>query len=100
MLETRKRNTCKVCGIVAKDRSKLKRHLKGKHNIGDDNFQCKACNKTFASSDRLKEHKRGVHLKKKDHGCEKCNKEISRPWQLKKHKCTSEEPVEGESSKE
>ena len=89
---------CESCGVVLDSTFELNVHMKIEHH-GNDNtsflndkdgkskkyFNCTQCEKVFAFSSGLSQHKRFYHGKEIDKECKKCNKVFSNANNLNTH---------------
>ena len=79
---------CKECGYAFKIKKDLKRHMLCVHKQGEKKYKCELCPTRFIVPSILREHVRVVHEKIKDYGCEDCGYTTGQRSQLRKHKKT------------
>ena len=89
--------SCSICGKKRKNNYTLLKHLTDKHRE-DVMFEqeadklrellkvkCELCEKSFACSKTLMEHRRNTHQAEEHSTCEECHKSYSTPMRLKEH---------------
>merc|ERR1712029_765716 len=75
---------CNLCGAENSNEQGLKQHMKRKHTIGDEQFQCTECPKSFNLDFLLKEHVKRCHPESWI-PCPKCDKKVQTALKLRGH---------------
>ena len=65
---------CHLCAKPLNSNEKLNVHMINVHGIGERKFKCDQCDKSFATSNLLKNHFESHHAKKTLYQCEQCPK--------------------------